>query len=77
MRKRVNHLIISITLFISGAMAHSEHANHTENSTSSAQSAASSLISGYPDSTILLGVAELGIGILLAAAAFWHFKNTS
>lgn len=77
MRNSVNYLIISILLFVSNTVAHSEHANHTENATSSGQSAASSLMSGYPDSTVLIGIAELTVGVSLAAIAIWHFKKTS
>ena len=59
----------------SSAMAHSAHSNHSQNTTTSSQSGATSMISGYPESTVLIVVGELGLGLLLIGLAVWHFRR--
>jgi hypothetical protein len=77
MKKYLNTVLISLSLFVSDAMAHTGHPEHVENASGSGNSTLVSLMSGYPDSTIFVAVAELGIGLLLLAVAVLHFKKTN
>lgn len=71
------YCLIAFLALISNAAAHSAHTNHPENTTASGQSAVTSILSSYPNSTELIVMAELGIGVLLLIVAFWHFRKTS
>jgi hypothetical protein len=77
MKFRKNYLLISIISLTASVTGHSAHSNHTENATEAGSSGFSTLLAGYPDTTVYIALAEITLGLTVWFAAFWHFYNTS